>query len=368
MRILLTIMFFGFSAVSFSQKVTFNHIVDATNADVKAVMTLFENYITSNPESKGKNPFWNSKEQELYENFDFLESEFQPSLYMGIPAHVLSIKSYKDAYVIKVQFSYCQENGLPYVLAIVNYLARKENGQYKLHNWLSESKHFWNCTTVGMIDFYYPSYHEFSYNKAHHLNGFVKDMCQNLGVTPKSFEYYLADDYDEIQRLKGIDYYIGMGGGDSPRGKAAERKVYCGGLGEYYKHEVFHVQIDDHFPDKHFWVSEGVATFLGGSRGRSLDWHIKRMNNYLQKHPEVDLNEMLQLTNLDNQTAYHYVIGGLIVRKIFEKGGWKLIQEFMSSGRSDESYYRAIEKFLGVPRSELNTYLRRELDRDNARH
>jgi len=350
-----------FSISAFAQKVTYNHIVDSTDVETKEVMILFENYLASNHQNKEKNKFWNLEEQKEHRNFDFLESEFQPSLYMGFPVHILSMKFINEICQIKAQFSYCKEDGSPYVLAIVNYVAKKENGTFKLYNALSSNKQNWECTTVGIVDFYYPSYHKFNYEKAQKLNDFINVICKNFGVKPKPFEYYLADDYDEIQELKGFDYYIGMGGQSKPSGKATDDKVYCGGLGEYYPHEVFHVQIDEHFPNKHFWVSEGIATLLGGSRGKSLGCHIKRTNLYLQKHPEIDLNNMLKLTNLDSETSYHYVLGGLIAMKIKDKGGWSLLKEFMLSGGTDEDYYNAIEEHLRINKSELNNFIREQL-------
>lgn len=356
---IIILLFLCFRA--FGQKVTYNYIVDTADVETKKVMKLFENYLASSPQNKGKNEFWNIEEQQKYKNYDFLESEFQPSLYMGFPVHVLSIKFRNNTYQIKAQFSYCKEDGSPYVLAIVNYFAKKENGTFKLLNALTVNKQTWNYTTVGVVKFYYPPSHKFDYQKAQKLNNFINETCENFGVQPTPFEYYLADDYDEIQKLKGFDYYIGMGGQSKPSGKATDGKVYCGGLGEYYPHEVFHVQIDEHFPNKHFWVSEGVATLLGGSRGKSLDWHIKRTNIYLQKHSEIDLNNMLKLTNMDSETSYHYVLGGLVARKILEKGSWSLLSEFMSSGKTDEDYYNAIEKYLGINKFELNEYIREQL-------
>lgn len=361
MKLLKIILLLFLSFQAFGQKVTYNHIVDTADAETKKVMMLFENYLASNPQNKEKNAFWNIEEQQKHKNYDFLESEFQPSLYMGFPVHVLSVKFRNEICQIKAQFSYCKEDGSPYVLAIANYFAKMENGEFKLFNALTVNKQDWNYTTVGVVDFYYPTYHKFDHQKAQKLNDFIHEICKNFGVKPKPFEYYLADDYDEIQALKGLDYYIGMGGQSKPSGKATDDKVYCGGLGEYYPHEVFHVQIDEHFPNKHFWVSEGVATLLGGSRGKSLDWHINRTNIYLQKHPEIDLDDMLKLTNLDGETAYHYVLGGLIAKKILDKGGWSLLKEFMSSGKTDQDYYSAIEKHLGVNKSELNDYVREQL-------
>ncbi|HET8804664.1 MAG TPA: hypothetical protein VFM72_08805, partial [Aequorivita sp.] len=219
----------------------------------------------------------------------------------------------------------------------------------------------WLCTNVGFVDFYYPKYHTFNFQKAKKLNNFITDICEYFDVKPKPIEYYFADDFDEIQTLRGFDYYIGMGGETKPSGKAASDKVYCGGLGEYYPHEVFHVQIDEHYPNKHYWVSEGIATFLGGSRGQNLHWHLKRTYDYLKNHPKINLNNLLDLVNLDEYTSYHYSLGGLIAQKIYEKGGWTMIKEFMNSGKSDNDYYNAIEKYLGIKKSNLNTYLRKQL-------
>ncbi len=356
--ILLSVVIISYA--SNAQKVTYNHIVDTTNLETQKVMKLFENYLASNP----KNPFWNSQDQNKCKQYDFLESEFQPSLYMGFPVHVLSIKSKNGIYEIKAQFGMCQENKTPYILAIANFFAKKENGQYKLYNALNFNKKKWQFKQVGLVDFYYPKYHQFNYEKAKQLNTFIQDICQNLDVTPKPIEYYFADDFDELQVLKGFDYYIGMGGESKPSGKTARNKVYCGGLGEYYPHEVFHAEIEEHYPNKHYWVSEGIATFLGGSRGHSLDWHLKRTHTYLEQHSEINLNNLLDLINLDEFTSYHYSLGGLIVKKVYEKGGWDMIKAFMNSGKSNNDYYHAIEKYLGIKRNNLNAYLRQELKKE----
>ena len=362
MKLLPLVLLLTLAQATLGQVVTYNYVADSASAEVKSVMRLFENYIGSNPQDKKQNPYWNAEEQKQFKNFDFLESEFQPSLYMGFPVHVLSIKSEGGTYFIKAQFSYTKADGSPYVLAIVNYIAKKEKGSDKLYNALPHNKQHWNCTTVGLIDFYYPKYHAFNANKAAELVAFVNQLCADFNVAPKPFDYYFADDYDEVQQLKGIDYYLGMGGEIIPSGKAGEDKVYCGGMGEYFPHEVVHVMLNPEFPNAHFWSSEGLATYLGGSRGETLAWHIKRTNAYLKAHPEIDLNEMLTLSNLDEKTAYHYVLGGLIVKKVHDKGGWALVKEFLRSGKTDHDYYRAIEKYLGIKQPELNTYLRGQLE------
>lgn len=343
-------------------KITYNHIVDAANQDTQEVMRLFETYIKEKTRKEKTQQYWCKNATQNHEVFDFLEKEFKPSLYMGYGVHVLSIKNKNGLYTIKAQFSFCQNDGTPYVLAIVNYIATKENGHYLLDNILTYNRKHWECQTIGYIDFYYPKYHVFNTEKANDLNKFIKEITHNLKVTPKYFEYYFADDYDEVQKLKGIDYYIGMGGFVKPSGIALDNKVYCGGLGENYRHEVYHIQIDEHYPNTHYWVTEGMAVFVSdASRGKSLHWHLKRLHAYLTKTPELNLNNMLDYSNYDEYTDYHYALGGLIMQRIHEKGGWELVMKMLNSGTHKEDYYNAIEKYLGVKRQNLNTFIRNEI-------
>ncbi len=96
--------------------------------------------------------------------------------------------------------------------------------------------------------------------------------------------------------------------------------------------------------------------------GKELKRHIKRPNEYLTENPEIDLNNLLQLKNLDEFTSYHIALGGLIAENIFEKGGWTMIIDLMNSGKTDSEYYNAIEKNLGIRRKNLNVYLREEVE------
>jgi hypothetical protein len=279
---------------------------------------------------------------------------------MGFPIHVLSIKSNKGLYEIKAQFSSC-ESGTPFILCIANFYAKKENEEYKLYNALPIKRQQWSYTKYGWIDYYYPKYHKFDTLKAQQMDSFINVLCKNLELKPHRFNYYFADDFDEIQSVRGFDYWIGMGGEIKPGGKGGYTDIFYSGEGESNFHEPFHTLVGSQYVS-HQWVAEGVATFFGGTRGKPLIWHIKRTNIFLKNHQEINLNNLLTLTTIDEYTDYRYVIGGLIAKRVFEKGDWKLLKEFMNSGPSNENYYNAIEKYLGIKKNDLNFYLRQQLE------
>ncbi len=360
-KIYYTAIFLVLSKISLSQKITYNYLVDTSNVEVKKVKELFENYIHSRPDSIYNNPYWSDSEKISGRHFDILYGEFQPSLYMGFPVHVLSIKSNNHVYEIKAMFSSCESDGTPYVLTIVNFYAKKEIENYKLYNALFINRKRWLTNKIGLVSFYSPLYHKFDSAKAKKMSDFAIELCKNLELEPVPFEYYLAGDFDELQNIKGIDYWLGMGGEVKPTGRGGNGSVFCSGMGENYFHEPFHVLVGLKYKS-HLWVAEGMATYLGGSRGQPLSWHITRVNKYLKDNLEINLNNLLSLRTMDEYTDFRYVLGGLIAKRIFEKGGWKLIREFMNSGYSDEDYYNAIEKYLGIKRNDLNKYLRQELE------
>ncbi|MGB0178090.1 MAG: hypothetical protein ACPF9D_13055, partial [Owenweeksia sp.] len=122
-----------------------------------------------------------------------------------------------------------------------------------------------------------------------------------------------------------------------------------------------HLFVDRLYTGKHHWTSEGLATYLGGSRGYPLEWHLVRTQQYLEEHPETDLNNMLDLITMDEYTGYRYALGGFVIHKLHEKGGWELVKEFMSPGSDNNDYYAKLEEHLGVTRNELNSYMRSEL-------
>lgn len=361
----INVLIFSFliTAATFGQsKIYIDKLVDTTDIETKKVVTLWINYLESKPDSLYDNPYWNAKEKTEHKHFDFLENEFDPSLYMGFPVTILNVKNSNGLYQIKSVFATCDSTDQPDILCIANVFAKKENGEYKLFNALPINRDKeWNHRKVGYIDYYFPSYHVFDSAKAAKQNDFMIEACKNFEVPIKQVEYYFADDFNEIERLRGFDYERGLSGKLIPQGKAGDDKVYCAGMGEYYPHELIHVLIDPYYPDCHNWVHEGLATFLGGSRGEDLTWHIKRANDYLLKHPEIDLNHVLELISIDEYTDYRYVIGGLICELVYEKGGWKLLKEFLNTGKTDKDYYNALESFLNVKQKDLNTFLRTEL-------
>lgn len=369
-RILIIALLFP-TFTSFGQSVTVNYDIDTNVFKVSEPLNLWLDFLKTEDDSLGSK-YWNSREVKKYgkASYFLIEKELQFGMdnYLKLLSYssikILSIKKIKEYFKITSIMEFKPKENTCNVQYIFHVYAGMENGELKLFNPLEiNTKLNFNTTTIGYIKYHYPKFHHFNYELAKKQNDYLVELSKNFKVKTDTVDYYFTNTSSELLRARGFDFLIGNSGEEIPSGKAdsENRIVYASGIGEYYPHELIHVLLNPHFPNCHLWINEGVATYFGMSRGKELDWHLKKLNKHLLEHPEINLNNMLELKSLDQYTDYRYVLGGLIIKKAFEKGSYELVNKMMNAGKKDTYFYSAIEKYLGIKRQELNTIIRQEL-------
>ncbi len=172
---------------------------------------------------------------------------------------------------------------------------------------------------------------------------FTSDTIHFTTIATNSITYYY--------RLMGYDY-VNRQTLDNQSGGLAETYdniVFSGNGTPYYPHEIVHLYTSRF--KCHRWFDEGLATYLGGSAGKSLDYHICKLQGSLEK---LDFDNLLTMTYFDFETDYRYVIGGLIVKLIIEEyGGKSQLFSLMDNGRSDKDFYKSILTVFDIERNEL---------------
>jgi hypothetical protein len=221
-----------------------------------------------------------------------------------------------------------------------------------------------NKKTVDGITFYYEQ------GSKELEDGISKTILFNDKMTKifngkVSFRYIDVPNQKKLANMMGFDFEVYM---NIPTKTSAFTDLYnkiiyaSSNYAYYYPHEIVHIYIGNNFKGTyHSWFDEGLATYLGGSLGLSLEDHLKKLNNYLEQHPEVNLNNPLDYIRIDDYTNYQYTIGGLICKMMYERKGYNGVFELLKAGNTDEDFYKAIEKYFGVKRENLNTFLRKEI-------
>jgi len=173
-------------------------------------------------------------------------------------------------------------------------------------------------------------------------------------LKPIDIRYYMADSWDELQRARGFDFALSMGNPGKPQGISddIDNQVFCAGLGENYFHEVVHVYLNRLFPKSP--LREGLAVFYGGSMGRTLNWQLNRVNDYLEHHPEADLNNFEDFWYSDLYTNPESAIKGMICHIVYEKDGISGLRRLMSYTNLKDIF----KLELKVEDGEWDSYLR----------
>ena len=92
-------------------------------------------------------------------------------------------------------------------------------------------------------------------------------------------------------------------------------------------------------------------------RGVSIKEHFRRLDEYLEAHPEIDLKN-LDTFDAGNIAEVNYLLGLVIVNLTIEKGGYTLLKEAMKTVNTDDQMRKFIEDELGIAVSEINSTFR----------
>ncbi len=346
-----------------SLKLVLQSGVDTTDIRIKQIVDLWRSYLASNPDSSFDNPYWSEKEKKEYKGFDFLRSGYQgDAIYKGFTPLLLSVSPKDNGYYkIKtafISFDYQQE------LCIANVYAKKVKGKFQLFNALTINTKDWIKKTVGSITYHYSQDYKFNLANAERMNSFADSLQRLYNLKPVKADFYLGKDLDQLLKLDGLEFYMGMGNNFKISGFTDELNniIFSGGGGEYYPHELVHIYLNPLFKNSNWILKVGLAVYYGGAMGHPLVWHIKRMNNYLSHHPEINLDTLYNFRYMDSNTNPQAELGGFLCMLAIQKGGITELKRLLSFGSSQDDLYEAIEKVFGIKREQCNSFLRKELN------
>ncbi len=197
------------------------------------------------------------------------------------------------------------------------------------------------------------------------LQNFNIAVAKLLHTDTLSFVYVVAKNFAGIQKMREplysfLDDYNDISGGEA---EVWNKVLYVGNGSFYYPHELVHLYTYHLFPlTKSPIFDEGLATYLGGSAGQNLNWHLKELKKYIITD-KIDLGDFDGLVFTEGITNIDYAIGGLICKLTYERKGFAGLKILFEAGETNGNAYQAIEKVLGVKKQDLNAFLRKELQK-----
>ncbi len=252
--------------------------IDTTIADVGNVVRLVRAYLANPDTSARSRGLWSTAT-----DFDRRVGDLTMEAYQGFPATIVSVASDgpgDSVYVVRVLYASGDSAGARISpLALQRLYAVRESGApfgFSLSGALPRLTSGWERRTEGRVTFWYAPGQHPDPGKISHTSSFVDSVAVLFHTPPPNhIDMYVTRSMEEAQRAIGLDFFPEASADRGRGGRALFGGIVLAGnpaLGEGYVHEVAHVILGPTFNGRSRLFNEGVATWLGGSRGRTNRW------------------------------------------------------------------------------------------------
>jgi hypothetical protein len=291
-------------------------------------------------------PDWNAAEQDRWPVYD-LAGFYLPD--GAVPEHVV-IERAGEEYRVTTRFrppGPAHDSAPPAIT--VNVYAVRIGDRWRLANALPRLTRGWRRDTVGPITYVYPPDYPYDRARARRAVAFVDSVAAAFDVPRLTdLTYYLTRSVDEVYRIMGLDWGVRYG----PVGGAAQpinRQLFSGipSVGEEYRHELAHLVLVPLVGARTpYLVSEGVATWLGGTMGMDLRTAAARLAACLRERPAVTLDSLLAPGFPE---PLRYTAGAVLTAMVFDQTGVAGVKTLFDAGPTTAKLRATFERQLGRP-------------------
>ncbi len=350
----------------------FNPLLKEQNNDqIKSCLLLLEKYFI-NINDPIRYQLWNSLDLNSLSSPDRYLKYYGYSAYYRDPDYyqptVLSIiKDSDKTYKAFISFSKCTSQGIPVVSAIISVIIVDVEGELKVTNTLlyNLEKYKWQENIRNGITFRTSPKIAFESKEALELVKFNSTISDLFETEPLRFRYVACSTFEEMQKVRGIDFDLSAQSGGIAQTDVDNSIIYVSNGKLNYFHEVVHLYYYQSYLKTNcyseFW-NEGLATYLGGSMNQSLTWHINQIRKTMafKKYDFTDLENLKSIDVLDS-TNMSYVVAAILCRSIFNKSGKSGLEKILLIDSIEKSY-DLIQNELGISKSQLNEYIKSEIE------
>jgi hypothetical protein len=341
--------------------------VDTSRSPTRDIFHLWRAYLADRPDSLHPSPYWSRAEQAQYSDFDLLRAAVYQGFRKITVVQLAPSPGLDSTYVIRTLISgvYGSTSDVK-PLALFRVYAVRERDRWVLANALPRLTRDWTRTTIGHVTFVYPPSRAFNRGRARNSANFVDSLAAAFGLPiPNQIGYYFTDNLTDTFRAIGLDFF--PTGPDTAGGRSLARDnlVFVGSStdGEGNRHELAHIVfVPLTGPRTHRLVSEGLATWTGGSAGLSFGYLLPGLKRYVQEHPGISLDSVITNPPMREGTLdVGYDGFAVLCAMVYARGGVLAIRDLASAGTSPSDVLDTAARLLGVPRADLDSVWRRKV-------
>ena len=355
------------SAQSREIKPLLTNRVDTTDTNVRAVIQLFTDYINNRPDSTFDNPYWSDRDKSAHPDYYWADVWlYQPKVLLDIyDPHILSVERQGDYQVLRVLYyreglEGVQAGSNPWALQAL--YAARENGEWRFFDPLYIRTADWPREYYPPVLYIHDPSHEFDTLEAARQKQQIDSIATAFDlVIPDTIEYYLTDHVDNLMWALGLDWVLAPATG---RTSQENNQILCALGTEYYGHEMVHVLFGD--VDLPFILSEGLATWLGGSSNEPFDIHAAALAEFLETDTSITLQQLLDQPYQGGTTVHAYATGAILFDQANRRGGITTVRRLLNCKPDNKALQDTLAAVFEVPRDRLTVFWREIADSYSA--
>ncbi|MCC7332189.1 MAG: hypothetical protein IT232_06230 [Flavobacteriales bacterium] len=362
------ILIIGLS-LNIKAQIALNPGLDTSSVIQKEIFNFWSNYLKSKPAKNTTDylDFWDKSEREKFKQPDLTLHAIntEHSIFSQGYITILSILPIENNYYqIKTAIGWGDSTNHAYLLAITNHFVKRTVNGYKLFSPLTVFSNKLNIIETDDYRIYTSKNTLIPKDTLDNLTNFILKLKSDYQIKEnKKITIIYGKNKNETEAILGFDFDC-MAATNNPVSGISDLSnnlIILNGLSPIF-HEITHIYLNPLY--KETPLLEGLATFYGGSLGKSLQKGINFLNKYSSQNSRIDLYEKLEDSyfHIDNEYNPIYTLQGLLIKLAYEKEGINGVKKILTFGSFEEIF---IQYFHLQKKSEFNNFIKEELKKNS---
>ena len=256
-------------------------------------------------------------------------------------------------------------NQVPALRAILNLVARGQDGKFTFSTPLAFLTRTWREKVVGNVTYYFPD--AIVLERARLFDKKNTVIAGRLGLKPEKLEFYLSDNYQEALALLGRGYDSESSGRTRSGSFVNPRTIFAVRHNEDFSHDLFHYYAAQvRTAARNSTAEEGLAYSWGNAYWTKDDGGtitqrelVHALKEYLTGKGTVSLiglfDENPKIFNrLAKEVSVKSTLSGLICDEVEKQRGPAGVKLLLNCGSGDDNYFRCIDGLIQINRTNFD--------------
>ena len=346
------------SAQTPSPSVSTGFGVDTTVSDVGRIVSLVRAYLAQPDTSARTRGLWTTSTEFDRRVGDITAGETN----QGFPATVVGVISTPgdSVYVVKILYARADSASGIAPLALERLYAVREPRApfgFKLAAAFPRVTKDWDRRTKAPLTFIYAPGQQPNSKRVDSAARFVDSVARLFDVPPpEHLDVIVGQSMDDVMRGIGLDFFVEPSGpGVRSGGRTLGPMLLVGNpdIGEAYYHEFVHAILGPYIRVGSRLLGEGVATWLGGSRGRTAAQMYRAVYRYQREDSTLTFTDLFQkgfeLNDPLRASDLLYGTGALIANAVYQIHGIPGLRALYQATGDTATMLREIARALDLP-------------------